>query len=245
MPGRKSSSNKILCVKSSMELAEVLHQIKVQLHGQNVSGAFLSSSTIADVCASIKAKWNFTCSSVSGASILVMRRRFGSSIRTVQVLNILVDNVTERFTSLSLLIISQSKHRFQLYVHILILHTSTIITLYSVGQLQNHPQSQSCDSYSYSCRISYGSSRPPSVVLIFLILILCYIFVRHTVLLVDLSLHDFELILLRSLLVANLSAGFRTLIISGQEVRILVDNSCVVLYSARGNHPFEHAANHG
>ena len=127
-----------------------------------------------------------------------------------------------------LLIISQSEHRFQFYIYVLILHTSTIITciaLFSFGIIGNHYL-----TIVIHILIRFLTGLLSAFLFVFLILILCYIFIRHTVLLIYLSFHDFKLVLLCSFLVANLSASFRTLVISGKEVRILVDNSCVILY---------------
>ena len=156
-------------------------------------------------------------------------KTFRKYTRTVQVFNIFVE-VHRTFHVTHLLIISQSEHRFQRYIYILILHTTTIITciaLFGFRIIRNHYL-----TIVIHILIGFLTGLLSAFLIIFLILVLCYIFVRHTVLLVDLRLHDFKFILLRTLLISNLSASFRTLIISGQEVRILIDNSCVILYSS-------------
>ena len=136
-----------------------------------------------------------------------------------------------------LFIISQGKHRFQFYVHILILYASAIITCIALIRFRiigNHNFAivvhvlvRLLTSFSFLAFVTVLAA----LVFFILILILGNVFVRPSILLVKLSLQQFEVILFGPLLVADLLAGFRTMIISCEEVRILVDNCRIVFDS--------------
>ena len=156
-------------------------------------------------------------------------KTFREDSRTVQVLNILV-KIHRTFHVTHFLIISQSKHGLQCDIYILVLHTSTIITritLFGFRVIGNYYLTIVIHILIRLLACFFSIFISTSVRFIF---ILGNILISHTVLLVNLGFHDLKLILFRSFLIPNFSTGFRTLIISGQKVRILIDNSRIVLY---------------
>ena len=149
--------------------------------------------------------------------------------RAIQLFHIFVE-IHRPFHITHLLIISQSEHRLQCNIHILVLHTSTIITritLFGFRVIGNYYLTIVIHILIRLLACFFSIFISTSVRFIF---ILGNILISHTVLLVNLGFHDLKLILFRSFLIPNFSTGFRTLIISGQKVRILIDNSRIVLY---------------
>ena len=151
--------------------------------------------------------------------------------RAIQLFHIFVE-IHRPFHITHLLIISQSEHRLQCNIHILILHTSTIITCIALFSFR-------IISYHYLPIVIHiliwfltGSIFIIPFTVLIRILVLGYIFIRHSVLFIQLSLQEFKFILFSTLPVPYFLSGFSTLIISGKEIRVLVDNSWIILYSS-------------
>ena len=129
-----------------------------------------------------------------------------------------------------LFIISKCKQRFRLNRHVTILYPSPIIALvltFLFGIVGNYylPIVIHILIRLFTCLAFILL-----IIILLVLIILCHIIFRNAILTIQLRFHYLKLIRLGSFTVSNFFTRFSTLVITGQEVRILVDHSRIVFY---------------